>query len=830
MITFSRTARQVIASIVPAAFPMALAVAPTALGAQSREPFPGLDAYVNKALESMKVPGLGLAIVRNDSVIYVKGYGVRDVNTKAPVEERTIFAIGSSSKAFTSASIAMLVDEKKVDLDAPVTRYIPSFQMYDPYVSRELTVRDLLSHRSGLARGELAWYGSGFDRDELVRRIRFLQPSWSFRSQFGYQNLMYITAGQVVAKASGMSWDDFVSTRIFAPLGMGNSSTTIRALDKRTDLASPHANADSGGGVVAVKWRNLDNAGPAGSINSNAVDMAQWVRMLLGDGKYGGKQVISRRLVEEMRQSQMFIRLDSAARANNPDTHYSSYGLGWFLEDYRGKALVHHGGNVDGFTALVAMLPEDKFGVVLLTNMNGSGLPQPLLHKILDMHLGGSGRDWVADAVTRQEQARARAAAAAARNPQAQTRPSGGKPTLALSEYVGTYVDSLYGEMVVREQNGGLHLTFGPTWRSQMVYWNADNFRVKFDTPVLPAFFVNFRVNPQGKVNELIADLVGVPVSFVRRPTPPRPPPIDYSAPANAPYIAINVTVPTREGHTLAGTLTIPKVASASARVPAVVTITGSGGQTRDEPFSATTNFRPFRQIADSLARRGIATLRMDDRGIGESTGDHAKATSSDFAEDIRAGLAYLRTRPEIDAGKLGLVGHSEGGLIAPIVATREPDLKGIVLLAGPGKRGRDILTFQLRNLAEKDTSLTPAKRAEQIGRIPTYIDSLAATNPWMKYFFDHDPLATAKQVKTPVLVLNGATDQQVTPDQVAALVKAFKAGGNRDVTSRVFPRLNHLFVYDPVGYPGGYQNLTNFDVAPEVLGTVADWLAQRLR
>ncbi len=802
-----------------------MAVLPAALSAQSREPFPGLDAYVNGAIKTWKVPGLAIAIVRNDSIIYAKGYGVQDVAKGTPVDERTIFAIGSSSKAFTAASIAMLVDEKKVELDAPASKYLNGFQLADPYATREITVRDLLSHRSGLARGELAWYGSGFDRDEIVRRVRFLQPSWSLRSQFGYQNIMYIAAGQIAARVSGMSWDDFVQQRLLTPLGMTASSTTIRGLDHRMNVASPHAEVDSV--VRAIAWRNIDNAGPAGSINSNVLDMSQWVRLQLNNGVIGSKRLISSRQVEEMHTPQTIIRIDSASRAFNPETHFSSYGLGWFLEDYRGREVLHHGGNVDGFSALVAMLPDEKFGLVILTNMNGTGLPAALMRKVFDLTLQAPERDWSGEAYKRLEQARVRAAEAQKRAGTPQ-KVAGGKPSLSLTEYAGTYVDSLHGEIVVTEGSGALQLTFGPTWRGQLEYWNADNFRVKFDTPVLPPFFLRFQVSPASKVNELVADLVGSPVTFTRRAS--TPPAVDYSAPKDAPYTAVNVTVTTPMGHTLAGTLTLPKGASREKPVPAIVTITGSGGQNRDEPLNATSTFRPFRQIADSLARRGIATLRMDDRGISESKGNHATATSADFAEDIRAGLAYLRTRPEIDGAKLGLVGHSEGGLIAPLVALKEPFLKGIVLLAGPGKGGHEILTFQLANLANNDTALTAAKRAERIKGIPATIDSLKASNPWMDYFLSYDPLATARQVKVPVLILNGATDQQVTPEQVPVLAKAFRAAGNKDVTSKVFPEMNHLFVYDKVGFPGNYSKLVNPRVEPEVVGTLVEWLMKRLR
>jgi len=303
----------------------------------------------------------------------------------------------------------------------------------------------------------------------------------------------------------------------------------------------------------------------------------------------------------------------------------------------------------------------------------------------------------------------------------------------------------------------------------------------------------------------------------------------DYSAPAGAPYDAIDVTVPTPMGHTLAGTLTLPHDASPNHRVPAVVTITGSGGQDRDEAIPLFKGFRPFREFADSLGRRGIAVLRMDDRGVGGSGGDPTKSTSADFAQDIRAGLAYLRTRPEIDAQHLALIGHSEGGIIAPMVALEEPTLKGIVLLAGTSRSGRQILSFQLPNLIKGNANLTPAQKDSALKGVPAQIDSMAAQQTWSKFFIEYEPLTTARKVKTPVLVLNGATDQQVTPDQVPELVKAFKEAGNRDVTSHIFPNLNHLFVYDPSGFPGNYTSLESFKVDPSVITMVANWLAKHL-
>jgi dienelactone hydrolase len=303
----------------------------------------------------------------------------------------------------------------------------------------------------------------------------------------------------------------------------------------------------------------------------------------------------------------------------------------------------------------------------------------------------------------------------------------------------------------------------------------------------------------------------------------------DYSAPPGAPYLAEDVAVPTPMGHTLAGTLTLPAGAGGGRRVPAIVTITGSGGQDRDEAIPMFRGYRPFRELADALARAGIAVLRMDDRGVGSSGGNAGTATTADFAQDIRAGLAYLRTRSEIDGARLGLVGHSEGGIIAPMVAVLEPDLKGIVLLAGTSRSGRTVLTFQLTNGIRNDTSLKGARLDSALATVPAMVDS-AATMPWMKFFLDYEPLTAARKVRrTPVLVLNGETDQQVTPDQVPELVEAFRSAGNPDVTSHVFPDLNHLFVHDPDGFPGRYTQLGSFQVDPQVLKMVVDWLSKRL-
>lgn len=343
----------------------------------------------------------------------------------------------------------------------------------------------------------------------------------------------------------------------------------------------------------------------------------------------------------------------------------------------------------------------------------------------------------------------------------------------------------------------------------------------------------------EGVLNKERTELTGkftqggqeLPLTFKRgeqaAAMPPKP---DYSAPADAPYIAEEVVVKTPAGHTLAGTLTLPKGASRAKPVGAIVTVTGSGPQDRDENIGLQ-GFRPFRQLADSLARRGIAVLRMDDRGTGASGGTFKGSTSADFAEDVRAGLAYLRTRPEIRPDRLGVLGHSEGAVIAPMVAEKEPTVRAIVLLAGVAQPARSALHFQLKNLYEHDTKLTPAKRDSLIAEIPKKIDAMMAADPWMNFFLAHDPAATMRRVKTPVLILTGSRDQQAAPEQVALQEAAFKVGGNTDVTARVLPDLNHLFVHDTDGFPGNYAKLPPpVMMQTDVVGMIADWLAQRLR
>ncbi|HEU4872642.1 MAG TPA: serine hydrolase [Pyrinomonadaceae bacterium] len=493
---------------------LVILVAVQAVAAQV--PGPEFEEYVNKAIKDWGVPGVAIAIIKDDRVVLAKGFGVRELDKPAPVDEHTLFAIGSSSKAFTAASIAMLVDEGKLKWDDPATKHLPGFQLFDPYSTRELTITDLLSHRSGLTRGDLLWYASAHDRNEVLRRVRYLKPSWSLRSRYGYQNIMFLAAGQIIPSITGKTWDEFIRDRIFTPLGMKSSTTSIKAFAAPANVAnvaSPHSKLNDR--IQAVSWRNIDNIAPAGSINSNVSDMAQWVRLHLGGGVYQNQRLLSAASIKEMQVPQTIIRLEGMQASLYPEAHFLTYGLGWFLSDYRGKKVVEHGGAIDGMRAQVAMIPEEKLGVVILTNLHGNVLPVALMYKVFDIYLNAPQRDWSADMLkvrnNLEEQSKA------AEKKAESERVQGTSPSLALDKYAGTFQSDMYGEAKVALENNKLVLRFGPNFTGDLQHWHYDTFRIVWRDPMQGKGFVNFRLNTAAKVEVINIENLS---EFTRVPEP----------------------------------------------------------------------------------------------------------------------------------------------------------------------------------------------------------------------------------------------------------------------------------------------------------------------
>ncbi|MHB1328244.1 MAG: serine hydrolase [Gemmatimonadales bacterium] len=469
-----------------------------------------LERYVTTALDAWQVPGVAIAIVRNDSVVLTRGYGVRTTGSFDPVTATTVFGIGSTTKAFTSTLLAMLADSGLIRWDDPVSRHLPGFQLPNPWTSAQATIRDLLAHRTGLAGSDFVWYASRHDRAELIRRARFMRRASPFRTDLAYNNVMYIAAGGIAQAVTGESWDELVTQRIFAPLGMTRTATWFAGLPTGDNLATPHARIRDT--VRAIDRRTLDNLGPAGAINSSAADLARWVRFLLAGGRVDGKQLVSPGHFADLFTPQLMLTgdgtppIDSAAIR---PTHFEAYAMGWFLKDYYGRLVAEHGGNVDGMSATITMVPEARLGVVVLSNMHNTQLPGILADWIVDRELGVPDLDRSAIALrraaARREQLRGREARLLG------SRKVGTAPSLPLDRYTGVYRDSLYGDLTVTRAGDSLVAQLGPGLRGSLGHWHHDIFRAEWSPAMWGSAFLTFRVNPTGQVDGFEIDLGGEP-------------------------------------------------------------------------------------------------------------------------------------------------------------------------------------------------------------------------------------------------------------------------------------------------------------------------------
>jgi CubicO group peptidase (beta-lactamase class C family) len=483
---------------------------PALLAQTLEERLKEIDDYAAKAGQDWRVPGFALAIVKDDRVVFAKGYGVRELGKPEPVDKDTLFAIASNTKAFTAAALATLVDEGKLKWDDPVTKHLPWFQLYDPYVTREMTVRDLLSHRSGLATfgGDLLWYETTYPREEIIRRVRFLKPVYGFRSHYGYQNIMFLTAGEIIPAVTGKSWDEYVREKFFAPLGMTRTVTTFKQLISSPNVATPHNEFE--GRVRVIHYSNVDSSGGAAVVNSTAAEMAEWVRLQLGRGTYQGKKFFSADRSREMWTPNTIVSgVSESAEKFNPTVHFNLYGMGWFLSDYRGRKVVTHSGGLDGMTSRVALLPEENLGVVILTNSE-TPLQSFLWYKVFDVLTGAPARDWSADYMARVKAAREREAAEAKKIEDA--RAPNTHPSLSLQAYAGTYGGAMYGDARVSEENGHLvvRLLPSPAYVGDLEHWHFDTFRIKWRDSVVypyPRGWVTFVLDPQGHVGEMKIDV-----------------------------------------------------------------------------------------------------------------------------------------------------------------------------------------------------------------------------------------------------------------------------------------------------------------------------------
>ena len=464
-----------------------------------------LDNYVARAMKTFDVPGMALAIVKDGKVVVAKGYGVRKLGEATPVDENTLFGIGSNTKAFTSAALATLVDEGKIHWDDPVNDHLPGFVMNAPYVSKEMQIRDLLCHRSGLGLGEgdlMFWPHTTFTREEVVYRLRYLKPATSFRTTFAYNNLMFLTAGQVVAAVSGKSWDDYVREKIFLPLGMKTTNTSNTLFKPGDDYAFPHEKVD--GKLQVIPFEDLDNAGPAGSINSSVAEMSKWIQLQLNHGKIPGTdtRIFSDKSSQEMWAQHMVVPIGSGSeelKALQP--HFRGYGYGWFLWDYRGRKLVGHTGGVAGFVSRVLLVPEENFGLVILTNAEEDAAFDSVMYHIVDSYFGAPSTDWTAayKAVNDKEQKDADETMKKA----AASRAADSKPSLPLEKYVGEYSDPWYGKITIRQESTGLVIALDRTHKGigDLQHWQYDTFKAHWRDRTVEDAFVTFTLKPDGSID-----------------------------------------------------------------------------------------------------------------------------------------------------------------------------------------------------------------------------------------------------------------------------------------------------------------------------------------
>lgn len=430
-----------------------------------------LDAYVAGAVRDWNVPGLAIAVVKDDSIVFVKGYGVREAGKPQAVDAGTRFAIGSTTKAMTAVALGMLVDEGRVAWDAPVIRYLPAFRVGDPWVTRELTVRDLLTHRGGLGNADLLWTGTDYSTAEIVRRVAAIEPAYSIRSRFVYQNVMYAVAGEVIAAASGLSWSEFLHTRIFAPLGMHATEATLGALAGQPNVAAPHMLlADS---IRTISNRSVDAVGPAGSVWSSVGDMALWMRFMLDSARVNGRRLVSAETYSEIMSPQVVAPLDTYPTMSVVRPHFFTYGLGWFLHDYAGEAVAMHTGSIAGMSALIGLLPERRVGVYVLANLDHAELRHALMYRVFDVYSGKPSRDWSTELRALYDDLAAQTLAA--RKEQELRRTPGTRPGVPLEQFAGTYVNTVYGTAVVDLRDGALRFAFG-TRSATLTHWHYDTF------------------------------------------------------------------------------------------------------------------------------------------------------------------------------------------------------------------------------------------------------------------------------------------------------------------------------------------------------------------
>jgi CubicO group peptidase (beta-lactamase class C family) len=487
-----------------------LALALFAPYAHTQSPLDGFDAYVARSVKDWNVPGLAIAVVKDDSVVFAKGFGVRKLGTQDSVNAHTLFANASTTKAFTSFVVELMADEGKLRMDAPVIAYRPSFRLANPAATREITIADLLSHRTGLPEADYIWYDDTSSFSEIMHRLSYVPLDAPVRSHFEYQNITYALAGNIAAERAGTTWEKLVRERILGPLGMRETTTGTPDEKTHPNLAFAHDYVNDT--VRPISRYATDNIAPAGAMYSSVSDMAIWMRFLLDSARLGGKRVLSARGYADLFAPHILVderQFYPTALLTHP--RFQGYGQGWFLEDYRGEFVAFHTGSIDGMTAIVGLIPERRLGVVVFANRDHAELRHALMYTVFDRYLGPSKHDWSAEMLALYSALREEG-----KKTERQIDAShvmGTQPSLPLARYAGVYADSLYGTATVKLEGKKLVVSFGPLSAADLEHWHYDTFMAHWHDAYRGRQLVTFRFTENGTVAGLA---VGDDVFFKR--------------------------------------------------------------------------------------------------------------------------------------------------------------------------------------------------------------------------------------------------------------------------------------------------------------------------
>ena len=459
-----------------------------------------LDSYIIKGIQDWLVPGLSIVIVKDGKVVWMKGYGVRDIDTKKPVDENTLFMIASNTKLFTGSSLAMLETEGKISLDDQITKYFPAYRLYDSTSTKLVSIRDMLSHHIGTRtfEGDFTFWNTSLSREEIMRRMRLLKPPFHFRQEFGYCNSCFLVAGQVIPVVTGETWEHFVQNHFLSPLGMDHTLVLSTGVADQPDVATPYSTAYTNQ-ISKVPYDNWNNLAPAASIVSNVNDLSHWLFMQLDSGRYQGKQIIPWPALQKTRIANTWIR---SIMSDKYPTHFTGYGLGLNMQDYAGRQVYWHTGGAGGMVSNVCFIPEEKLGIAILTNNDNQGFFEDLRHQILDAYLGvgyvnRSQQDlpkFLNETTTSFNQRAGWNARVEMHN----------KPQLSLSSYTGDYNNELYGKIHIRAEKDHLFIQFDtkPDLNATLEYMDEGEWLLKYNNIVYGRFAVNFEMSG-GKVKTL---------------------------------------------------------------------------------------------------------------------------------------------------------------------------------------------------------------------------------------------------------------------------------------------------------------------------------------